>query len=1545
MGKDEIIMKKTNKLFTKIGTAIVGIAMAIGVGVAASSNRGFKEARADSYTIVFANNASSATAISSSTNASTVIAEAGRTYVESKPFTINSGNVYYGDTKTCIRLGKSGAESSLSIALAEAGKVTATTIVVNADNTGGNKNTGATLSVNGAEAQTTAANDPQNYSFTINAEITSITLAASASVRVYSITVNSGIQNTFSVTYSKNCSDTVSGMPSNHNGLADGANQVLSEDAPERYGYVFGGWAASAESNTPIANNTVTIDGADVTVYAIWNENHEIAGKFADNPYTVAQARAAIASGTANEKTGVYTKGTIYNIVSYNDEYHSITYWISDTGFGSTSNKDGVQVYGGLNNENEDPFTSKDDLSVGDYVVVKGNLQNYSGTSQYNTNSRIISRTERSFVSLEVAHQPDKTSYSESEEFDPTGLVVNATYSAAPTTIDVTDLVEWPALTVGMTSIQGTINQNGTEIKTPEITISVSADELDHIVVDGSLTKTKYRDTDERFSADGLTVEAYYVSGNHIDVTEEVSWSFSPEFALGVISVVATATYDGKTASSSAQAVTVVTAPNAELLPADFKSGSYAANNEDGVTSSIGNIHFACFDTYKNSDYIQVRKTKDSDKGYFYNDTAPLGARITKIVVPVVTNSITVYLGTSALEDAQAGENENSYTFDSTHDEYIVDGDFTYVRFETGENYCQLEAVSIWFETNTPEISVSPTSFSFEQTNEGNVEVTITKQYFGEQEVTYEASSSDTSVVANNVIQIENSVVKIAKSNINVGSTTITVVAKVGDVEKARATFSVVCSAHNRSFVSYAIKTEATNKVFDAGDKFDVTGLVVEGTFDAEPTKEDITAQCTYKLVDASGRVSDLVPGTTVLSGGTYSVKIVYGTNETLSYQIKVLTIASIAVKTQPAKTNYRIGEAFDPTGLVLEGTKSDGTSKVDITEGFTCSTLDSKTAGQKTITITYNGLTTTLKVTVVENVYYSQIKVASDLKAGDKLLLVAVKDDVSKIASGVSGNNKFIDATDVKIEDGKILQTDAIQSYELTLGGEVGAWTLANSQGKLLGVTTAKGANLALVDASSETKHTWTITINDGVVEIKINGIDGGSLQYNKDNPRFTNYTTTQVAPQLYKVGAVEPTPSEKTLESINIATEQMKTTYNVGEQLDTTGLVVTAKYSDGSTEKVTDYTLSQPDMSTAGTKTITVTYQGKTATFTIKVNDSTQPAEDVAGAKTAAIEELRQYMQALLDSGEYDTTGRQELGQEYDKGIVLINSATTIAEVNTALTNAKALLDAVGKQGTDKTLSSIAVTTNPTKTTYNVGEQADYAGLVVTATYSDGSTEVIALASLTITGFSSQEAGTVTVTVTYNGKSATFTVTIIDSSDPLAEAKANAIAELEALVNGLNRADYSDEAWAQIQSALAEARTAINNATDAAALNTLVNNAKNVINAVKGNLDLAKAAALEALEQYYNSFDKNNYDEAGVASLNRAYNDGKDAIEAATSTDAVAAALANAKAAMDAVQTKPAEQPRKRCGGDIAATSIILSAIALAGVGLLVFKKRKED
>ena len=75
-------------------------------------------------------------------------------------------------------------------------------------------------------------------------------------------------------------------------------------------------------------------------------------------------------------------------------------------------------------------------------------------------------------------------------------------------------------------------------------------------------------------------------------------------------------------------------------------------------------------------------------------------------------------------------------------------------------------------------------------------------------------------------------------------------------------------------------------------------------------------------------------------------------------------------------------------------------------------------------------------------------------------------------------------------------------------------------------------------------------------------------------------------------------------------------------------------------------------------------------------------------------------------------------------------------------------------------KTLTSIEVTTPPTKTTYTVGETLDTTGMVVTATYEDGSTEEVF--DYTLSDVDMTTDGTKNVTVIYKDKETTFEITV---------------------------------------------------------------------------------------------------------------------------------------------------------------------------------------
>ena len=85
----------------------------------------------------------------------------------------------------------------------------------------------------------------------------------------------------------------------------------------------------------------------------------------------------------------------------------------------------------------------------------------------------------------------------------------------------------------------------------------------------------------------------------------------------------------------------------------------------------------------------------------------------------------------------------------------------------------------------------------------------------------------------------------------------------------------------------------------------------------------------------------------------------------------------------------------------------------------------------------------------------------------------------------------------------------------------------------------------------------------------------------------------------------------------------------------------------------------------------------------------------------------------------------------------------------VNTEDLTVTANADAKFEISASKTLSSIAVTTAPTKTTYTAGENFAPAGMVVTATYSD--TTTAAVTGYTVTDGTALTAGKTSVTISY--------------------------------------------------------------------------------------------------------------------------------------------------------------------------------------------------
>ena len=82
--------------------------------------------------------------------------------------------------------------------------------------------------------------------------------------------------------------------------------------------------------------------------------------------------------------------------------------------------------------------------------------------------------------------------------------------------------------------------------------------------------------------------------------------------------------------------------------------------------------------------------------------------------------------------------------------------------------------------------------------------------------------------------------------------------------------------------------------------------------------------------------------------------------------------------------------------------------------------------------------------------------------------------------------------------------------------------------------------------------------------------------------------------------------TATTKRLIDIDVTTAPTKTSYTAGESFATTGMVVTATYSNGTTSAVTGYSYTPAGALTVDDKVVTITYQGKTATQLITVSAS---------------------------------------------------------------------------------------------------------------------------------------------------------------------------------------------------------------------------------------------------------------------------------------------------------------------------------------------------
>ena len=107
---------------------------------------------------------------------------------------------------------------------------------------------------------------------------------------------------------------------------------------------------------------------------------------------------------------------------------------------------------------------------------------------------------------------------------------------------------------------------------------------------------------------------------------------------------------------------------------------------------------------------------------------------------------------------------------------------------------------------------------------------------------------------------------------------------------------------------------------------------------------------------------------------------------------------------------------------------------------------------------------------------------------------------------------------------------------------------------------------------------------------------------------------------------------------------------------------------------------------------------------------------------------------------------------------------------------------------------------------------------------------------------------------------------------------------------------------------------------------------------------LAAAKEDGKTMVDNIYASINLKKYSKDNQAVIAQLVEDAKAAIDEAKDSESIDAVIQAFEAELEAVPQKKAAA-QKGCGGSVIATSVVLSTLALAGLGLAISRKRKED
>ncbi len=437
---------------------------------------------------------------------------------------------------------------------------------------------------------------------------------------------------------------------------------------------------------------TITVTGLTVTA----------APGSAEDPYTVAEAIYAI--DNSGNVSDVYVAGIVSQVDSYNSTYNSITYWISDDG--TTTNQ--FEVYGGLSFDGGTAFSSKDDIQVGDVVVVKGNITYYAKNSVYefSQNNHLVSQklvaptfypaagAVGSGTELTITdNHPGSTIYYTTDGSTPTTSSTAYNPSSKPT---ITAATTFKAIAVKT----GDTNDNfvNSDDASASYTLLTPAETPVITLAGGTYSSTQ--STTITCETAGATI--YYTTDGTAPTTSSTEYSgaisINESMTIKAIaakdgmanSAVATATYTISIPAINAANVNItcedtegsiaytITNPDGGALTAEITGGNSGSWLTLGAVSASA-VAFTCT---TNSDEVNARTTTvtltytyDTDKTVT-KDVTVTQAKHEEVIAPAVAG-VGAFVKVTDNDDITNGTYLIVYEGDATHDAVAFDGSLT----------------------------------------------------------------------------------------------------------------------------------------------------------------------------------------------------------------------------------------------------------------------------------------------------------------------------------------------------------------------------------------------------------------------------------------------------------------------------------------------------------------------------------------------------------------------------------------------------------------------------------------------------------------------------------------------------------------------------------------------------------------------------------------------------------------------------------------------------------------------------------------------------